>query len=82
MNFFKYMKLIVHETFRERANAARLSFRRIGSSVLPSPHLPKKARFCRLLCLKTALSSYHVIESKVDTTDIFYGDDLVRTEDS
>ena len=51
--------------------------RRIGSSVLPSPYLPQKARFCRLACLKTALASYHVTESKVDTTDIFYGDDVV-----
>ena len=53
------------------------SSRRIGSSVLPSPYLPQKARFCRLACLKTALASYHVTESKVDTTDIFYGDDVV-----
>ena len=34
------------------------------------------SRFCGLQCLETALSSYHIHETAVDVSDIFYGDDV------
>ena len=51
-------------------------FRKVGQGVLPSPLLPRRVRFCRLNCLKSAMDSYHPVEAAVDLTDVFYGDDV------
>jgi len=46
----------------------------LGNSTFPSKMF-RKAKFCSLRCLLKAESSYLPIESKVDITEIFYGND-------
>ena len=50
-------------------------FRQLGPGVFPSPLMPRRFRFCGLRCVKAAMATYHPLETAVDLTHIFYGED-------
>ena len=62
--FFQLLKLLLS-----------LLFLQCGRTILPSPLVPEKAKFCSLRCLRVALESYHKVESRINIAELFYAKD-------